>query len=343
MALTVRQENDIIGIKMKGKEFKIKQYADDTQIFSEFHEMSILKIIEIFDNFAAASGMTINFNKSEILRLWSIRHSDAHIESGKQLVWKNENITVLGITIPVDLAQLTQINVDPIITKIKNLIKIWSWRRLTLYGKNCIINSLLSSQLIYRFTVLPTPTPQTLKEIDQLMFGYLWNNKSHKIAKNIVKNTYNKGGLKMIDIVKKNNALKISWVGRIYKNREYSTCPLLDEYTKAPIKFLLKCNIADGDAPQCWTKKPSQLWIDIFKLWCMYNFKNYREVKDPINEMLWFNSNIKIDSRIVYFKEMHEKGIEYISDLVSSTKIFYTFQQLQEKYRIKMSFLKYHS
>ena len=30
MALTVRQENDIIGIKMKGKEFKIKQYADDT-------------------------------------------------------------------------------------------------------------------------------------------------------------------------------------------------------------------------------------------------------------------------------------------------------------------------
>ena len=216
--------------------------------------MSILKIIEIFDNFAAASGMTINFNKSEILRLESIRHSDAHIESGKQLVWKNENITVLGITIPVDLAQLTQINMDPIITKIQNLIKIGSWRRLTLYGKICIINSLLSSQLIYILTVLPTPTPQTLKEIDQLMFGYLWNNKSHKIAKNIVTNTYNKGGLKMIDIVKKNNALKISWVGRIYKNREYSICPLLDEYTKAPIKFLLKCNIADGDAPQCWTK-----------------------------------------------------------------------------------------
>ena len=71
---------------MKGKEFKIKQYADDNQIFSKFHEMSIFKIIEVFDNFAAASGMTINFNKSEILRLGSIKHSDAHIESDKQLV-----------------------------------------------------------------------------------------------------------------------------------------------------------------------------------------------------------------------------------------------------------------
>ena len=117
MALTVRQ--DIIGIKMKGKNLKIKQYVDDTQIFSEFREMSILKIIEIFDDFAAASGTTMNFNKSEILRLGIIKHADADIESGKQLVWKNEKITVLGITIPVDLAQLTQINMEPIITKIK--------------------------------------------------------------------------------------------------------------------------------------------------------------------------------------------------------------------------------
>ena len=81
----------MIGIKRKGKEFKIKHYADDTQI-SEFHVMPILKIIEIFDNFAAASGMTINFNKSDIFRLGSIRHSDAHIESGKQLVGKMKKI-----------------------------------------------------------------------------------------------------------------------------------------------------------------------------------------------------------------------------------------------------------
>ena len=47
--------------------------------------------------------------------------------------------------------------------------------------------------------------------------------------------------------------------------------------------------------------------------------------------MLWFNSNIKIDNEIVYFKEMHEKGIEYILDLVSSTKTFDTFQQIQYK------------
>ena len=60
----------------------------------------------------------------------------------------------------------------------------------------------------------------------------------------------------MIDIAKKNNALKISGFEKIYKNREYNICPLpfLGEYTKAPIKFLLKSNIADGDAPQCWTE-----------------------------------------------------------------------------------------
>ena len=76
MALIVRQENVIIGIKMKRREFKIKQYADDTQILSEFHEMSILKIIEILDKFATAFWITINSNKPENLRLGSIIHSD---------------------------------------------------------------------------------------------------------------------------------------------------------------------------------------------------------------------------------------------------------------------------
>ena len=92
-------------------------------------------------------------------------------------------------------------------------------------------------------------------------------------------NTYSKGGLEMIDIAKNNNALKNIMGWKNLQKKEYSICLLPDEYTKAPIKFLLKCNIADGDAPQCWTEKPSQLWIDVFKLRWMYNFKDYEEVK----------------------------------------------------------------
>ena len=51
MAFSVRHENDIIGIKMKEEECKIKQYTDDTHIYSEFDEMSNFEIIEIFDHF----------------------------------------------------------------------------------------------------------------------------------------------------------------------------------------------------------------------------------------------------------------------------------------------------
>ena len=97
-----------------------------------------------------------------------------------------------------------------------------------------------------------------------------------------------------------------------------------------------------GDAPQYWTKKPSQLWTDVFKLRRTYNLQNYKDVKHPTKEMLWFNSNIKIDNKIVYLKEMHKKGIENISDLVSSTKTF-IHSNNSKKYRVKMSFLKYHS
>ena len=40
------------------------------------------------------------------------------------------------------------------------------------------------------------------------MYGYLWDNKPPNIVKNFVTNTYSKGGLEMIDIVKNDNALK---------------------------------------------------------------------------------------------------------------------------------------
>ena len=48
-------------------------------------------------------------------------------------------------------------------------------------------------------------------------------------------------------------------------------------------------------------------WLDVLKQWCHYNFVQAEEVGDPKNEILWFNSNIKIENKVVYYKAWHEK------------------------------------
>ena len=105
----------------------------------------------------------------------------------------------LGIEISVK-KDIEKINIEPLINKIENIIKIWSWRHLNLFGKVTIINFLFLSQLIYRFTVLPTPSKSIIDKIDKILFNYLWENRPHKIAKDVVSNEYQSGGIKMLNI-----------------------------------------------------------------------------------------------------------------------------------------------
>ena len=68
LATDIRQNNKNQGIKIGSKMFKIKQYADDTQIFSHFTEESVKEIIKTFSNYSSLSGLEINYNKTEVMR-----------------------------------------------------------------------------------------------------------------------------------------------------------------------------------------------------------------------------------------------------------------------------------
>ena len=73
-------------------------------------------------------------------------------------------------------------NYDERIGKIKNVIEIWQFRRLTLLGKMTLIKSLLVSQLIYILTPLPTYT-NALQTVNKLLFEFLWDSKGDKIKR----------------------------------------------------------------------------------------------------------------------------------------------------------------
>ena len=199
----------------------------------------------------------------------------------------------LGIEISVK-KDIEKINIEPLINKIENIIKIWSWRHLNSFGKVTVINSLFLSQLIYRFTVLPTPSKSIMDKIDKILFNYLWDNRPHKIAKDVVSNDYQFGGIKMPNIYIKNNALKCSSVDRIYKNPSYILCPTLDLYCYIETKELLKCNLAPRDIHLCWSKQPPQFWVDVLTAWCRF-----------MSQVIWFNSNIRINNNIMYNENMY--------------------------------------
>ena len=75
------------------------------------------------------------------------------------------------------------------------------------------MKSLLASQLVYILSPLPTPSGY-LKEINSVLYKFLWDGEGDKIKRTEMINDYTKGGLKMLDIQSFNNALKANWVQR---------------------------------------------------------------------------------------------------------------------------------
>ena len=62
------RENEIItGVNINGKEFRLSQYADDTQIFLDGTEQSLKETLNILKKFNSMSGLKINVEKTRAI------------------------------------------------------------------------------------------------------------------------------------------------------------------------------------------------------------------------------------------------------------------------------------
>ena len=61
----IRNNNDIRGIMIDNKEYKISQYADDTQLFLNGSENSLREALDVLQKFYEMSRLKINVEKNK--------------------------------------------------------------------------------------------------------------------------------------------------------------------------------------------------------------------------------------------------------------------------------------
>ena len=66
----------------------------------------------------------------------------------------------------------------------------------------------------------------------------------------------------------------------------------------------------------------------------MYDEKN--------DEVLWYNSSIKINRKTIYYKSWSKEGVNFISDLIIE-KHWMTYEEFKNKFNVNCNFLKYFS
>ncbi len=136
-------------------------------------------------------------------RIGSLKHSDAKLFTQKSFKWVDTPISVLSVDITHDKPDLIHRNYKAVFKKISNITNVWKNRNLSLAGKVITINTLMASQFIYKLSCLNSPTDDQYKEYKQVIRTYLWDEKSAKIAYDILACSPEHGGFKLIDLKKK--------------------------------------------------------------------------------------------------------------------------------------------
>ena len=110
LALKIRQNQKIKGIKIDDTVKTLSQYADDLWTSTEFDRQSFNGLKYEFQQFQRFSGLNINYNKTEILRIGALRKTDAQFYSELPLQWSDGPFKILGIDITADLQETANLN-----------------------------------------------------------------------------------------------------------------------------------------------------------------------------------------------------------------------------------------
>ena len=311
LAIKIRNEG-IKGIKYGDLEQLLNQFADDTDVASPFEEDNLNKIIQIFDEFQRNSGFTLNYDKTTIYRLGSLRNTNAKLYTQKPLNWSNEPFNVLGVWISDNVDELITMNYDPIITKVQEVLGMWSNRSLSLMGKITVINSLVASLFVYKIMVLPFIPTSYVKKFENIVTTFLWNGKKPKIPLRILQLSKKSGGMNLINLRSREISLKCTWIQIIESDAR--TMELASYVLNTKINGdIWKCNLNKRDVREAF--EPS-FWRDVLEAWSYVNFSTSWEDKP-----LWYNSNIRINNKVIFWEEAYNKGLLWISQISSNGKM----------------------
>lgn len=344
LAEDIRMNKEIEGITVNNIEIKICQYADDTFMPLLYKEKCLAESIRSFKNFEQVSGLKINIEKTEILRIGKIKQTNCKLPGNLNIKWTNGPVKVLGVFVSTDHEEMLEINYNPKLGRIKNILQMWKQRNLTIFGKITLLKTHALSQITYLFSVLPSPSKAFFKQLETILFNFIWNNKPDKIKRSTMIAPLSEGGANMIKPELQDKALKVCWVKRLCDENNNSKWKqfIFNNLTNFGLK-IWECNISKDDASKVLPKLTTAFWRDVINGWCEYNYSTPENINLGKEQIIWNNSHIKVNKTMVNFKSWQDAGIMKVKDLLDNENKFMTLDSINRKYDTNIDFLNYFS
>ena len=306
------KNNKIEGIPINEILQLLSQFADDMDTYIKAKESCFEALFAELEEFRRSTGLTVNYEKTSVYRLGSLRNTNAKYYTQKQLFWTNDPVNVLGVNVCYDNDEALKTNYIPLMEKTKAILENWKRRNLSILGRISIVNTLVASLFVYKMTVLPNIPENLIVQIEKDIINFIWSGRKPKISKLILCTNKSCGGAELVDLRTKEKSLKITWIKILDQNPQFEQ--LIYSYLKYPLgKNIWRCSLEKHDIGNSINSDKYKFWHQVIKAWCEYNYPSHNV--EPEHEIIWLNSRIRIQDKPFCWTAPMNKGLWTVGQL----------------------------
>ena len=145
---------------------KLAAYADDVNITMPRSEESLNEVINTLDRFEKISGLRVNKDKTQVLRIGKDAKSDSILCPDLGLKWVAK-LKILGIYLSATPSEMEE-NFTEKIAEIETLLNRWTFRNMTVYGRILVVKALALSKVTHLIQVIPNPNPAMILKLQKI-------------------------------------------------------------------------------------------------------------------------------------------------------------------------------
>ena len=340
----IKNHGEIQGLKLGDFMSTVIQFADDTCLTLQYNEKNIRTTFRILQDFEKASGLRLNMNKTEILKLGPISRTDGKLCPEFNINWKTDFVRLLGIFLCNDVMDMYKMNFEHKFDVSKTVVNIWHQRNLTMYGKGLIVKTFILSQWMYQITVLPVLGKEIDVRLNNIIFKFVWNNKPDKIKRKVICGNTDTGGLRYPNMSYYLKSTKIAWIKRIFSDSDlFNITSYFFKPMKALQKDVLKCNLCKDDLNLFIKSHTYTIIYEIFYNLYDINYCKWDASTQFCDQLIWLNSCIKVGRKPLFNTKCIEKGILRISDLMIDNIFFITYDEFVLIYGNIINYMEFNS